>query len=365
MPKLVSQLAQGNSFSESSENGRPAFTATRTWRVILNDPNETWSPSDAVGVNIGSPYLDSNPIPCVSVEARADGDSRLVRIVTATYRATAGVDPVTDPKTLEPELRPANYSVSTSLQEITAWGGKPVRNNVSQEWTPAVNPVGDLYDGVTRLEPVVNIQIEQFSYFDETNKMGLVGYVNSDVFLFSSLTIGVHCCMLQGMTSNAVVERFGTASFRGFKVQYTFAVRRHDTITRDGYGPVGWDLAIPQTGFNIINDGLGRPDVDAQSLSLQHDAGRVAKLAGGQLIIADGSSGKKMRAMVTVPSSDKGDSSTYGFVQRPSSQPVALNDDGTPRNTLTQNPRVLINRVCLQPEMNFANNFGAFGIRVT
>lgn len=359
MPKLVSQLAQGNSFSESSENGRPAYTATRTWRVILTDPNETWSPSDAVGVNIGSPYLDSNPIPCVSVEARADGDSRVVRIVTATYRATPGVDPVTDPKTLEPELRPANYSVSTSLQEITAWGGKPVRNNVSQAWTPAVNPVGDLYDGVTRLEPVVNIQIEQFSYFDETNKMGLVGYVNSDDFFFSSLTIGVHCCMLQGMASNPVVERFGESIFRGFKVQYTFAVRRHDTITRDGYGPVGWDLAIPQTGFNIVNSGFLRSDVDQEAMQWEHEDGKVKMLAGLPVERAKGTEGKKVRAMVAVPAGNG------GYVQRPASQPVALNDDGTPRNTLTQNPRVLINRACLQPEMPFTNNFGAFGIRMT
>ena len=364
MPANVVQLAQGNTFSESSEGGRSSYTATRSWRVILNSPNEEWSVSDAVGVNIGYPYLASNPIPCVSLEARADGDSRIVRIVTATYRATPGVDPIVDPKTVEPELRPANYSVSTSLQEITAWGGKPVRNGASQSWTPAVNPVGDMYDGVTRLEPVVNIQIDQFSYFDETNKMGLVGYVNSDVFFFSALTIGAHCCMLQGVTSNPIVERFGDDTFRGFRVQYTFAVRRHDTITRDGYEPVGWDLVIPQTGFNVINSGLGRSDVDQYALSLTHKDGKIMKFNGAPFL-AFGSEGIKARAMVAVPAQSEGDETTFGTVQRPSSQPVALNDDGTPRNTQTQNPQVLINRACLQPEMEFRNNFAAFGIRIS
>jgi hypothetical protein len=29
----------------------------------------------------------------------------------------------------------------------------------------------------------------------------------------------------------------------------------------------------------------------------------------------------------------------------------------------TQNPPVLINRICIQPERSFGNNFSAFGIR--
>lgn len=363
MPKLVVELAQANTFSLTAENGRGAYSATRAWKVILNSPDESYNVEEVTGLSIGSPYRPDLEIPCVSLEARADGDSRLVRVITATFRATPGIDPAVDPKTVEPALRPALYSMSTSLQEITAWGGRPVEDGVSQAWRPSVNPVGDLYDGVNKLEPVVNIQIDQYSTSDQSSQLGYTGYVNSDEFTFSGLTVGFHCCMLQSITSNPVVEQFAQNTFRGFKVQFNFAVRRHDTITRDGFGPIGWDIAVPQTGFNIINDGLGRSDVDEQALALQHDTGRVAKLAGGQLIIADGTSGKKVRAMVTVPSGDKGGPSTYGFVQRPASQPVALNDDGTPRNTQTQNPKVIINRVCLQPEMAFGTNFANFGIR--
>lgn len=357
MPKSVVQLAQGNSFSETSENGLGAYSATRSWRVILLSANEEWNLSSAVGVKIGDPYLDSNPVPCVSLEARADGDSRLVRIVTATYRATPGLAPGVDPKTQPPAIRPALYSMSTSLQEITAWGGKPVRNGVSLSWTPSVNPVGDLYDGVTRLEPVVNIQIEQYSTTDQSALMGYTGYVNSDTFTFSGLTVAVHCCMLQGITSNPIVEQFGENTFRGFKVQFQFAVRRHDTITRDGYVPVGWDLAIPQTGFNIINSGYLRSDVDQQALALEHEAGKVKVAFGLPVARARDTEDKKVRAMVTIPAGDG------GYVQRVASQPVALNDDGTPRNVLTQNPKVIINRVCMQPEMAFGTNFANFGIR--
>lgn len=358
MPKNIVQLAQGNTFSETSENGRGAFSASRSWRIILTSADEVWNINEATGVDIGSPYSESNPIPCVSLEARADGDSRLVRVVTANYRATPGSDVNVDPKTVEPTQRPALYSMSTSLQEITAWGGRPVVGGVSQEWKPSVNPVGDLYDGVTRLEPVVNIQIDQYSQSDQSGMLGYVGYVNSDTFTFSALTIGVHCCMVQGISSSAVVEQFGQATFRGFKITFNFGVRRHDTITREGYGPIGWDMAIPQTGFNIYNDGTTRADVDQQALVLQHEGGKVKLLGANKaIVLADDLVQKKARAMVSIAADDG------GYRQRVASQPVALNDDGTPRNTLTQTPRVLINRVCMQPEMAFGSNFGNFGIR--
>jgi hypothetical protein len=88
MPKYITQLAQGNSFSQTAENGQGAFSATRVWKVILNTPDEALDINAATGVNIGTPYSNANPIPCVSIEGRADGESRLVRIITATYRAT-------------------------------------------------------------------------------------------------------------------------------------------------------------------------------------------------------------------------------------------------------------------------------------
>lgn len=362
MPKLVTQLAQGNAYGQTAEENSGAFTASRSWKVILNSPGEVWDVNQAVGVNIGDPYQPTNRIPCVSIEARADGESRLVRIVTATYRATLGGSPGgggEDPKTQEPTVRPALYSMSTSLTEIAAWGGRPVVGGQSQGWIPAINPAGDLVDSVTRLEPVVNINIDQYSASDMSNIMGYSGYVNSQAFTFSGLTIGTHCCMLQGISSTPVVEQFGDTTFRGFKVTFQFAVRAHYTITRDGPQAIGWDVASPQTGFTIINDGLDRADVDQQALCLAvDDSNKVIMLADNRTpaALAKGTQGKRMRAMVSLAVNE-------GFTQRPASQPVALNDDGTPRNVLTQTPKVYINRICLQPEMAFGNNFSAFGIR--
>jgi len=360
MPKLVSELAQGKSFSRSADGGQLADQATRTWKILLNSPNESFIISDAVGVNIGDPLGSENPIPCVSLDVKADGESRMVRIVTAQYRTTAGTGNA-DPGLTEPAQRPALYSMSTSLTEIAAWGGAPVSNGVSGAWVPAVNPVGDLVDGVTRLEPVVNINIDQYSYSDMSQLLAYCGYVNSDSFTFSNLSVGVHCCMLQSISSTPVVEQFGGVTFRGFKVTFGFAVRAHWALTRDGFQAIGWDMAVPQTGFNIYNSGLSRSDVDKKALALEHKGGKVYLVGGTYPVLAIGLEQQKARAMVSVPST--GDDG--GWMQRPAAQPVALNDDGTPRNAdnFSIAEKVLINRVCIQPEMAFGSNFSNFGIR--
>ena len=353
MPKLVSELAQGKSFSRSADGGQLADQATRTWKILLSSPNESFVISDAVGVNIGDPLGSANPIPCVSLDVKADGESRMVRIVTAQYRSNAGVGN-TDPGLVEPVLRPALYSMTTSLTEIAAWGGSPVVGGASTGWIPAVNPVGDLVDGVTRLEPVVNINIDQYSSSDMSQLLAYCGYVNSDAFTFSNLSVGIHCCMLQSISSTAVVEQFGDFKFRGFKVTFGFAVRAHWTITRHGFQAIGWDMAVPQTGFNIKNTGIGRSDVYLKSLMLQHDAGTGAVLT--PYVLVPDTNGDKVKAMI--PIAAQGGS----WTQRPSAQPVALNDDGTPRSP-DMSPAVLINRICIQPEMAFGSNFSNFGIR--
>lgn len=352
------QLSQGNEFARSSESGATVDSATRVFKVLLSSPSEAWDIPNTIGVNIGDEYSATNPIPCVSFEARADGESRLVRIVTVRYRATPGFasDGYSDPKSESPAQRPALWSMSTSLQEIATFGGRYVSggglNATSGQWSPAVNPAGDLVDGVTRLEPVVTINIDQYSTSDGSSLMAFVGYVNSQSFTFSNLQIATHCCMLQGVGSTPVVEQFRTGMFRGFKISFQFGVRAHWTLTRYGVQPVGWDIAVPQAGINIINGGLNNGSVDQDALNLKHEYGEIVLPRE----LAVGSSGTKVRAAVAISS---GDGKT---VQRPATLPVPLNDDGTPRSRLAT-PPVLINRICTQPEREFGNNFSSFGIR--
>jgi hypothetical protein len=358
MPKMISELPQGLAFSRSSEGGSEAYQATRKWRVILVHPGESWDIASAVGLNIGDPYSPQNPIPCISLDVAADGESRLVRIVTAQFRSSESAAPqAPDPGTQEPTIRPAMYSMTTSLTEIAAWGGAPVSGGESGAWVPAVTPTGELVDGVTRLEPVVSINIDQYSASDMSQLLAYCGYVNNDIFTFSNLSVGIHCCMLQSISSTAIVEQFGGTTFRGFKVSFGFAVRAHWTITRHGFQAIGWDMAVPQTGLTIYN--TNGVNVDARALAWEHDEnGRVKMDTFGlyPASLASGTSGTKVRAMVTIPAG------TGGWTQRPCAQPIALNDDGTPRSP-TAVPPVLINRICIQPEMAFGQNFSNFGIR--
>jgi hypothetical protein len=358
MPKLVSELAQGNAFSLSSDGGGSAYRATRKWKVLLEKPDESWDIFKAIEVNIGDLYSKDNPIPCVSVEASHEGDDRMLCIVTAEYRSSPGSDPAApDPKSQDPTERPALYSMTTSLTEIAAWSGKVVTGGTSAAITPATNPAGDLVDGITRLEPVVTINIDQYSTADESQILGYCGYVNQSPFTFSNLTIGTHCCMLQSVTSTPVVEQFGATTFRGFKITFSFAVRSHWALTRNGYEAIGWDIAVPQTGFNIINSGLGNANVDQKALVLQHELGRVKMDGNKPAALASNATGR-VRAMVTVSAAGSDDG---GYTQIPCAQPIALNDDGTPRNV--ESAGILINRLCLQPEREFGENFASFGIR--
>jgi hypothetical protein len=352
------QLSQGNEFARSSEGGRTVDSATRVYKVLLDSPGEAWDIPATIGVGIGDQYSDDNPIPCVSFEARADGESRLVRIVTVRYRASPGFasDGVSDPRTEAPAQRPAVWSMSTSLQEIAAWAGL-AKTGGSWAWSPSTNPAGDIVDGITRLEPVVTINIDQYSQLDGSSFMGYVGFVNSDTCTFSSLTMLPHCCMLQGISSTPVVEQFKFGMFRGFKITFSFGVRSHWTLTRYGTEPIGWDIAVPQAGHNIINTGFGSSDVDEDTLNLEHADYTTKVLEPRQL--ASGTSGKKVRAAVLI--SNPGGPGAY---QRPATMPVPLNDNGSPRSR-TADPKVLINRICLQPEMAFGTNFSAFGIRYT
>ena len=363
MPSQVKELSQGNSFSRSSDGGGLADSAVRKWRVLLSSPNESWDIFEAIGVNIGDSYSTQNPIPCVSVSSQMEGDSRFVAIVTAEYRSSPSADPLApDPKTQEPTLRPAMYSMTTSLTEIAAWTGKKVSGNSSGSWVPACNPVGDMYDGITRLEPVVTINIDQYSSTDQSAMLQYVGYVNQDDFQFSGLAIPVHCCMLQGISSTPVVEQFNGTTFRGFRVTFSFGVRMHWALVEGGMKAIGWDMALPQTGFNIKNTGLSSSSVDKQALQLEHKDGRVYVSPAGDVMLATGTSGKKARGMVTAPATG---SETGGFVQRPCAQPIALNDDGSPRNADNFGiaEKVLVYQVCLQPETSFGDNFNSFGIR--
>lgn len=358
MTKIVRELAQGNSFSRSAENGALADVATRSWKVILESPNEQLDIFAAIGVRIGDIYSTANPIPCVSIEGRADGDSRLVRIITANYRSTPGIGAVDegggggpsqnekDPKSVEPTSRFASVQVSTSAVEIPAWTW--ISNpTVTDTFSTASNPVGDMYDGVTRFEPVVEFRFTQFESVDPTGKLEHIGKVNNNEGTFGGLTLFPRSTLFRGCTIQMHVESWGGLLYRGYTVGYEFAYRRNtqSVMVEGGFlAPaaeqvvdIGWDMAVPQTGFNVKAFNPAQlADRELFGQPLRHFSSTVQ---GPPYFLPNGVNvGDKVRAMVKVADYRNG-----GVSQAPSSQPVALNNDGTPRAD-TSSPKVLVYR---------------------
>ena len=347
MPKLVSELAQGNQFGRSSDGGNLADTAVRVWKVILSSANEPLDIFAAIGVQIGDPYSSWNQVPCVSIEGRADGESRLVRIITATYKTTPGDNSSgEDPKLVMPELRPANFSTSTSLYEMPAdkWIAYPDGNT----WDPVVNALGDPMDGVTKMEAITTIRVTQFGPTPGTIFSEHCGKINSETMnLGSYMTCQPHTVMFRGVEATPHVETFGIVTYRGFMNAYEFAYRSHFV---DGLGQCGWDATPLHTGFNVkaFTPNLVQTTNDNFAVPLKHDDdyGPITV----PLALVDGvSAGQKVRAHVLVTGNGK------NAQQQPSAQPVALNEDGTPRNTDTQTPKVIVWRRQVQTAINLTS----------
>ena len=351
MPKMISELAQGNQFSRSSDGGQLADTATRVFKVILNSPNESFDIMAAVGVQIGDAYSSSNPIPCVSVEGRADGESRLVRIVTAQYRSSPMVDGeggtgLPDPMLIMPDVRPANFSTSTSLYEAAAYHW--IRDG---QFEPAHNPVGDLMDGVTRMEPITTIRVTQFNPFPGTVFQRYAGYINEETMqLGSYMTCAPNTVLYRGVEAAPHVETFGTTTYRGFMNSYEFAYKVNE-ISAPGYGGTyGWNIALPVTGFNCkaFTPNFVQSTMDNYAVPLKRE--RTGDGEYGPIItplaLQEGvSPGDKVRALVRVAGSEK------HINQQPSAQPIPLNEDGTPRSPNAV-PKVLIWKVRTQLQIN-------------
>lgn len=350
MPKLVKELPQGKAFSRSAEGGTLADTATRVWKIVLNTPNESFDLSSAIGVQIGDALDSVNPIPCVSIDVKGDGESRMVRIVTAQYRSSAMVDGeggtgLPDPMLVMPDIRPANFSTSTSLYEMPAAKWK---NYGSQDWTACVNPAGDRVEGIVKLEPITTIRVTQFNYLPGTVFANRVGYINS-----SAMSLGGYAnyepntVMFRGVEAQPHVETFGTVTYRGFMNSYEFAYRQNWVF---GFGACGWDQLVILEGYNCI-----ATTPNQVSTTLDNYAMPLERVEGGGFVtplkLAKGvSSDIKVRAHVLVATGE------YAG-QNPSAMPVALNEDGTPRK-ISGTTEPLLKRKQTQPDIDLVNTLG-------
>lgn len=358
MPKLVSEIASGQQFQRSSDEGRLADSQTRVFRILLNQPGEYINPQTACGITIGQRHPVNTNIFCTSWDIKYDGDSRTVVIATFNYQSSPASQG-DDPKEFSPDVRPANWSTSTSLMEVPArtWRRIGMGNVVENQGEPVANTAGDMYDGVSRFEAVVTISIEQYCQNDPTVHLMHAGCVNAELIRLGSLQMQPGSVMFRGVQFKPTVESWGDITYRGWTASYEFAYRRnfveglYDPSTDTTYSEaIGWDLAIPQTGFNVICH-LDNPNVEKAGMPLKHLAGKIENWPNGVALPTNVVAGQKARGMVLVHEYENG-----GASQLPCAQPIPLNEDGSPR-IHTATPQIILKRWRANEMINFTNTF--------
>jgi hypothetical protein len=356
MPKAVSEVSDGNQFSRSLNQGQIADSATRTFRIILNSPSEAFDIQASCGVFIGNAHPVNPNLACTNFDAKYEGETRMVFLATFSYASAPAASGVgssegQNPKTISPEYRPANWTISTELSEsplrrwrlrasMTEWG----------EPTKTVNPVGDMYEGLSTLKPMTTIKVTQFvlgGADDPTKHCRYVGYINSDTFQLGSLQIDPHELMLRSITATPTVEPWGSLVRKGWSVDYAFLF--NETIAEVNFdeegeaaesieSSIGWDAAIIVEGRNV--KAFNPADADAwkdpygQPLKPGPDG---APLDPDNLSLPEGvDPDSKQRAHVAITGF-----SERGMSQSPAGEPIALNLDGTPRKISSTRPPIV------------------------
>lgn len=344
MPKLVKEITEGVGYSYSSEQGQIAESQPRVFRIILNSPGELINIEQECGVKIGDELRPGAGIFCTSFDARFEGNSRLVLLCTFQFRNTpdqASSAGQQDPKSQPPDVRPANWTTSTSLAEVpkSVWARRLGVNGGWEAEKPAINPAGDMYDGVTALEPVVTISITQFEKNDPTKNIQYAGYVNSETITLGNLSMKPGTVLFRGLSYQPSVESWGGLTYRGWTATYEFAYRRNTTkVEISGAtleADIGWDIAVPVTGFNVkaFEPANGAADEDVWGQPLRHTNGRVVP----PLLLSDNTdAGDRVRAMVKVFDYEDG-----GTSQAPSASPVPLKLNGRPLKTHDANGNLI------------------------
>ncbi len=363
MPKKISEVTQGSQFSRSLQEGSSSDSQTRVFKVLLSYAGEVIDIQQTCGIYVGYQHPYNTNIYCTAFDARFDGDSRMVLVCTFNYAPKAGTSSSgQDPQSSAPDVRPANWSTSIATYEspVRTWtrigaNGEPEVDGMfgdPSEAQPAANPMGDMYDGVSRLEPIVTISVEQFEPSNPFKNNESVGCINdADVVFGDLLTCKKSTLMLRSIQTSPVIESWGSAIYRGWKATYEFLYKKNPAYIYDGgqYEEVeiGWDVAVPQTGFNVraFAPGGGGADTDPYAQPLKHKDG---KIESPLLLPVNITAGDKVRAMVKVFAYENG-----GASQTPSAQPIPLNDNGEPR-IHTADPKVLVYRYRVYKEANFA-----------
>lgn len=351
MPRIVTELPQGQSFGRDVSDSKVADTSERNFRVVLNSPNEVYSPQAVCNVRVGDPHPYNPLLTCSGFDAKFENDSRLINIISFKYGSNPGQE---DTKQKSPDVRPPLWSTSTTLIEapIIYWKRRTSDTGSIGDWVTPKNPAGDRYEGISKLEPTTTITVEQYEAMDPTRNIKYVGRVNSTAMTLGSMSMPPRSVMFRGLQSKPHVEPFGELVWRGWICTYEFAYRDNVASYYNGSAEVrdsiGWDMTQIVEGFNIKNTGLGASGVDQGALNYVLDANNAITPSWDARTLFR--PGDKLRALIRCC---VGNDDTTKVSQRAAVQPVALNENGSPRDVDTSTPSVLVYRYQIYEDCDF------------
>ena len=378
------EMATGTAGKSVSDGTGSALQYTRSWKLVKSSRNEAYDVPATVGVDIGSQLPGVSGVYCTNLTDNPEGDSLMVRRITATYSSPKnnGRRPNQD-LGVAPWLRSSVTTMDAASESIAAqqyiMDPLAAAGTEASKRSLAVQPTGELIDGLTRPDPTIRFQISQFETSDPTAKAQYISGLNSLAVTIGGVVFPPRTLILNGISSRPQTESYAGTETSGWTVTYSVAYRRNTqrvlvnidsatgVATDDAMLDVdiGWDIAVPLRGLNCINfydDAVnaGYP-VDPFALSLltgedgvvlggligtdpAAECGPIrvlidgteksAYFAGTEFDNLDGTSPKAdsvttekqiCRAMVTNPTT------AGGLSQKPASSPIPLNPDGSPR----------------------------------
>lgn len=210
---------------------------TRRFVITVNTPGTT-TPVEcaaAVGVDIGSPHPVYPSVPCITLAINEHYDESPYHIeFSATYNLAE--DLVDNPN---PLLRQSVWKFETMGQAVPAlfyWDGAAKK--------PLTNSAYDYFEGLTVDEAYTRVTIQtNLSTFPSGLATAATNRINAGSYLFGE----AKTWKCQGITGEYKKELVGTSIVSYWQATSTLMYRAS-----------GWDLQLPDMGFNYLDGGQKR-----------------------------------------------------------------------------------------------------------
>lgn len=207
----------------------------RRFVVTLNDPDTTATAMvTAVGAAHGAPHPEVAAAVCSELEVNEAYESnRYWAEVVATYRIP---DPEDEDADLLPWLRPDVWKFTTqgvAVPALVYYDGSTQK--------PLTNSAGDYFEGLTVDEAQQKITIQSNrENFPSALAAAVTNCLNNALYA----GFPIDCVKVQGISGEQVSEVIDGENVKYWKITSELLCRQ-----------TGWNLLLPDIGFNFIEDG--------------------------------------------------------------------------------------------------------------